>query len=492
MSRLEDFYLFLDTEKETARVIPGVFEDSNAAEDLFTTDEFTIATTSTDLTGSEEIVLYLLQLAAGTLSLIGSSAILYKIFRNLRKHNYTTPYERIILGLSCCDVISSLTYAIGPFLLPSDTSKRPWALGNDSTCTYLGFFNQLACFWAVWYNCLLSFYYLLTVRFGVKKKVFREKYELPMHLSGAIFFPLTATIGFFGGWYSEERYAMTCWIGEVPKNCSEDDCWVGVLVAYLFGAVPSIFTLLSVTINNLVIYIFVRRLLLSSSQKTSIQELRGDTLCSPPPIPEQFAAHEHAIPGNIKNENLDVENRVPLSGDDNILTTRLSRKQRLAKEAAVQGFLYVSCFLLTYTPASIIAVIEGNVENGKENLSRLYPLMVLNSMLLPLQGFFNVFIYVKPSYDRFRGANPKKSKWFILKKALFEKNIPKMNSVRDSSTSSLTISHLSATEKKYSEMRKQGGSNFSMSLENIAEENDNAEMDDASASENDTEENNAD
>jgi len=481
MSYLEDFNLFLETERETARVIPGVFEDSHAAE-LFTTDEVTIATSSTDLTGSEEKILYLIQIGAATLSLIGSCAILHKIFRQIRRDNYTTPYERIILGLSCCDVLSSLTYAIGPFLLPSDTSKRPWALGNDSTCTFLGFFNQLACFWAVWYNCLLSFYYLLTVRFGVKKKVFRKKYELPMHLSGAIFFPLTATIGFFGGFYSEERYTMTCWIGGTDYT---------VLIAYLFGAVPSIITLLSVTINNLVIYIFVRRLLLSPSQKTAIKGPTVDTLSSTPPIPEMIVANEQAIPGNVKNKNLDIENRVPLSEADNMLTTRLSRKQRLAKEAAVQGFLYVGCFLLTYTPASIILVIDGNVENGKENLSMLYPLMVLNSLLLPLQGFFNFFIYVKPSYDRFRGANPNKSKWIILKKTLVEMNVPKIGSIRDSSsTSSLTASQLSATEKKYSEMRKNGGSNFSMSLNNIAEESSIAEMDDIS--DEDTEEKNAD
>ena len=433
----------------------------------------TTSSLSSDLTDSQEIILYLLQVCAGTLSLIGSSTILFKIFRNLRKDDYTTPYERMILGLSTCDVLSSITYAIGPFLLPSATSKRPWALGNDSTCTYLGFFNQLACFWAVWYNCLLSFYYLLTVRFQVKNSVFREKYEFLMHLSGAIFFPVTATTAFFGDWYSEERYAMTCWIGEVPKGCSEDECWAGVLIAYIFGAIPSIFTLLSVIINNLVIYMFVRKLLLSS-------EPRNSGLFSTRVSSERFAANEQRSEGNVTNENSDIENHVSFSVVDTIPTARLTRKERLAKEAAVQGFLYVSCFLLTYTPASIIAVIEGNVEVGKENLSRLYPLMVLNSMLLPLQGFFNVFIYVKPSYDRFREANPQKSKWSILKKALFEPNIPKMGSIRDSSRGSLTHSDQTASEKKHSEMMKKSGSNFSMSLENIIEENDNSDVDDES------------
>lgn len=132
MSRLYDMYPFLNgTEQPTVE----------AMGDLFTMDEtHNVDYSSSDLTNSQEIILYLLQIFSGTLSLIGSSTILFKIFRNLRRGNHTTPYDRLILGLSICDVISSLTYAMGPFLLPRDTSKRVWALGNDSTCTFLGFF----------------------------------------------------------------------------------------------------------------------------------------------------------------------------------------------------------------------------------------------------------------------------------------------------------------------------------------------------------------
>ena len=342
-----------------------------------------VVSSPTDLSDNQEILLILFQIFSAILSLIGSSVIVFKIVRHINQNNSSTPYDRIILGLSSCDIVSSFTYAVAPFLLPSNTSKRVWALGNDTTCTWIGFLAQLACFWAIWYNCILSFYYLLTVRFQVKRKDFTRKYELLLHLTGAIFFPLTSLIGLIGNWYSEMRYAMMCWIGEVPKGCK--NCY-GVPVAYTFGAFPTVVTLLSVITNNVIIYIFVLR-------KLSI----------PPPSTDS-----------------EVENSTT--------TQRFSTQQRLRKEAAMQGFLYVSTFLLTFLPAFAIQILEGMIPIGEENLQQMYPLLVLNSILMPLQGFFNVFIYIRPTYIRFSDANPDDSILVILKQALFDPNIPRISS----------------------------------------------------------------
>jgi len=404
-----------------------------------------VAMTSTDLSEGQEIALILLQMCSATLSLIGSSLIVIKILRSLHRNNSSTPYDRIILGLSSCDIVASFTYMLAPFLLPSNTSNRVWAFGSDRTCTWLGFLAQLACYWAIWYNCILSFYYLLTVRFQVKRKEFTRKYELWMHLSGAIFFPLTAIIGLIGNWYSEMRYAMICWIGEVPKGCQ--GCW-GVLVAYLFGAPSSIMTLLAVVINNIIIYVFVRRNLLSST-------------------PSSAASSEFELT-DIENSSQSLSISSP---------QRVSKQQRLRKEAATQGFLYVTTFLLTFLPAFSIQVIEGMVKLGEENLQQVYPLLVLNAILLPLQGFFNVFIYVRPNYNRFKAKNPDDSMTSILKHALFDPNIPRISTAPLSGPSADPNRALerSSSFKKYSESKKSAASNFSMSLDNIVEENSSTE-----------------
>ena len=126
----------------------------------------------------QEIVLIVLQVGTAVLSLIGSSTIVFKITRTLYRKKWTTPYDRIMLALSTCDIVASCVYMLSPFLLPAETSLRPWTFGTASTCQFMGMLTQLACLWAIWYNCILSFYYLLTVRFQVKRETFRRKYEL--------------------------------------------------------------------------------------------------------------------------------------------------------------------------------------------------------------------------------------------------------------------------------------------------------------------------
>jgi len=401
------------------------------------TAEETIGLSS--LSNQQEIILIVFHVSAATLSLIGSCTIVFKILRSLSRNQRTTPYDRIILGLSGCDIVSSCTFAMGPFLLPSETSHWITAIGDDTTCQKLGFLTQLACMWAVWYNCILSFYYLLTVRFKVKRQEFVQKYEKWLHFSGVIFFPVTAVVGLVGDWYEEEDLAITCWIGGVVTGCDEsgNNCTgdYGEVVAYILS-VPILVTILAVIINNLIIYVFVRKSLLFSV----------------PPV---------------------ATDDTPVGTGDSVLTRESmdsvsegqSIQERLTKEAAIQGFLYVSTFLVTILPAFTIQVLDGTIGYGPEDRDMLYPLLLWNSMVLPLQGFFNVFIYIRPSYSRFSAANPENTSWVSLKQAIFDPNIPRM-----SSTHGVTSNPVSAIDKKHSEMKRRCGSNFSASLHNIIEE----------------------
>ena len=140
------------------------------------------------LTDTQEKILSLLYVFSGALSAVGSSTIVYKVLKNRRK---ATPYDRLMLGLSSCDLVASLNYMWMPFLLPEDTSLRVWARGTDTTCTMIGFFTQFS-FAAIFYNCILSFYYLLTVRFGVKRQEFSKRYEPYFHTFTLFFFTATA------------------------------------------------------------------------------------------------------------------------------------------------------------------------------------------------------------------------------------------------------------------------------------------------------------
>lgn len=98
------------------------------------------------LTDDQESLMSILGAISGSLSILGSSIIVYRVYKN-RKN--TSPYDRIMLGLSLCDIVSSFAFGLGPSLLPSVTSTRSWAKGNVTTCNFLGFLTQFS-FCAVW------------------------------------------------------------------------------------------------------------------------------------------------------------------------------------------------------------------------------------------------------------------------------------------------------------------------------------------------------
>lgn len=165
------------------------------------------------LNDRQEKVLSLLYVISSFLSIVGSATIIYKVLSDRR---HATSYDRLMLGLSTCDLIASVGYALNPFLLPRDTSIRVWAVGSDASCTFLGFMTQFG-FSAVLYNAFLSFYYLFTVRYGIERRRFAKRYEAWLHAITFIFSLTTASVGGAMGFYSEVQVGFGCWVNNYPK-----------------------------------------------------------------------------------------------------------------------------------------------------------------------------------------------------------------------------------------------------------------------------------
>lgn len=107
-----------------------------------------------------------------------------------------------MLGLSAYDILASLSFALAPFLAPTSTSERVWSIGTERSCTFLGFLSQMS-FAAIMYNAWLAYYYLFTVRLGMKRQVFARRFESAMHISTFAYFFFTGLSGVFVGFYGE-------------------------------------------------------------------------------------------------------------------------------------------------------------------------------------------------------------------------------------------------------------------------------------------------
>jgi len=93
---------------------------------------------------------------------------------------------------------------------------------------------------------------------------------------------------------------------------------------------------------------------------------------------------------------------------------------RLKKETTTLMILYVGSIFVVWGPQIALSIL--NTASWIH-----YPLLVLNSITLPLQGFLTAFIYFKPAYTRFRAANPNKPIRFVLHQALFNRTAPRSN-----------------------------------------------------------------
>jgi hypothetical protein len=147
-------------------------------------------TSQSTLTETQDKLLSILPCFTSFFSCLGSAQIVYKVLTGRR----TTPYRRILLGLSSADFLCSLIYPLQAFLLPKETSNRVYAVGNHASCNFLGFAQQ-SFFASILYNSMLSVYFLLTVRFGLSNEVVGKKYEPWMHALSIGYPLITAVIG---------------------------------------------------------------------------------------------------------------------------------------------------------------------------------------------------------------------------------------------------------------------------------------------------------
>ena len=82
---------------------------------------------------------------------------------------------------------------------------------SQTSCEILGVLNQFS-FGAHWYAGALSFYFLMTVRCGMREKEFGRKYERFIHFSIILWSVGTAVTGMVIHVYYQRRISPGCWV----------------------------------------------------------------------------------------------------------------------------------------------------------------------------------------------------------------------------------------------------------------------------------------
>ncbi len=145
----------------------------------------------------------ILRSVSGMTSVVSSSTIIWMI---LRSHNgLSTIQHRLLLGLCISDLISSSSLSTFNVMVPSEIDYYVWnARGNEATCDAQGFLISMGTCSGLWYNASLNLYYLAAVKFEKDDGYIRSRME-PFFHGVPIVGALAISIAFLvGGHYNSD------------------------------------------------------------------------------------------------------------------------------------------------------------------------------------------------------------------------------------------------------------------------------------------------
>ncbi|KAL3929983.1 MAG: hypothetical protein SGBAC_011967 [Bacillariaceae sp.] len=359
---------------------------------------------------TEQTVLSFLMIPSAILSLLGSSYII----RSIRAEKKSSPYRRLMLAMSVCDIISTVAYVLQPFFGPRDS---PFAyvmtIGNDATCTMIGAWNQMT-YMAHWYAAALSFYFVSTVRYGVSETTFAKNYERWIHSIIITFHVVTAVFGVVGDVYFQRQINPGCWVATPPHTCSGANCYP-VLIAYIFGF-PTIVALFVVLINNIRLYTHVKHTILEGQRKAMEAE-------------ERLRMYQQKQQQQLQKADEDKKESALEPTNNNATPNSVlqsSNKQwERVRQVRIQSALYVLAYLITFLWSAIINILVGrDFEDHYQHAGRVYfPLLVLQAIFVPSQGVFNAMVFFRPKFLASRNKFPKQTRSWCARRSVYGEKI---------------------------------------------------------------------
>lgn len=313
----------------------------------------------------------------GGMSAVSSSILIYLILHSDAKLN--TIYHRIMFAMSLFDILGSIAMGLSTVPMPKDLYYDAYwyldewvgtRLGNTETCKAQGFSFMLGT-WAMYaYNSSLCMYYACTLCFKMKERNIVKFVEPVLHLFPIILGCAIAISHLIPFDITNSNLASMPWCvlrsGRKKKNTSN-----------LTGVPSSVKKLDSVlfligSILGLIVISFA--LIIWKVIQT-----------------QRF----------LKNAN-SMNTRVPGNGNKRILQRRgqllntFKAANDNTKVIVVQAAMYVCAFLVTLLPL----FLRNAIRQSPLWIAKLIPI------LMPLQGFFNLIIYIGHRIYNYRRIHP--------------------------------------------------------------------------------------
>ncbi len=318
----------------------------------------------------------------------------------------STPYRRIVFGLSVCDVLQSFAMMTGPLSVPS-TVDASWGWGNDASCHANGFLLFVGGGGVVLYTVFLCQYYLCKLKYKMSDGLFRLRLEVKMHTViivyclGLAFAALALNV-----FHTNNAFFSFCSFASIPTGCTEHADHVGECDATIGPRVNLFITIGNVAVPAMCwLGIILTMTLLFLHAHTLNERVKKELGSSLPTSLRSSRPREEEQSENP--ENHDPEH----SESPQEQLHHVSRLYR--KEMLLQASYYVGAFTLAYLPM-MIGFLYALFSNYDVDF-----LMAVGIFFYPLGGFLNILVYTRPKVAHIRRNNPEVSRlrglWLVLK-----------------------------------------------------------------------------
>jgi hypothetical protein len=358
-----------------------------------------------DFTLAQQVAITLAPAISGTLSILGSSCIMWMLLAENRKKLKSVKY-RFLFALCVCDIINSLWFVFWSLPIPKDTPGVWGAMGNYESCNAQGFALQIGISGS-FYNGALSLYFLKSVCSSMKDEQIAKRYEKWIH-----FVCLVWPVGTAIAAWQQDLYAFSglgCWIASEPLRChrrDDVDCIRGedaYIYAWLYTGIPLILLCIFIAYSMGMIYMKVKNISHRAERWSigmvgaSISRRQASQWSDLNVSDESLQTPSQTSDAAPQRGSMVAPRRGSISSND---TRGRSRHAERTREAAMQAFLYVMAYAITH----IWAFLVFNIEMGG-GTNPAY-LVIIENFFWPLQGFANVFIFLRPRIQSIQKSSP--------------------------------------------------------------------------------------
>ena len=317
------------------------------------------------------IAISILTVTAST-SVVSSGVIMFLILRRFAS-GLKTVYHRIIYWLSFSDIVNSFCMAVTTMPMPKDMMYHQYkgiTIGNEITCNVQGMLYSVSTIGCALFTCMLCVYYLCSICYRMKDDTFRRRIEplfyTAMVIIGALF---TGSLTRSKIIHPSPMNLPICTIAYYPywcdSQCNQDEnlplLLKGISSSPAYSMVSFAIIVLPLAITVRYVYIQERRLArftISRNNRTS----RSRNPSLPP----------------------EVHRRTLRYVASDIRYTKLILRQGLMYTAAYFTFIFYQLALLLQNRTYPVTTYDpGYVWVD-----------IIRVVLRPLNGFFNMLIFV--------------------------------------------------------------------------------------------------